>query len=195
MKEKNPVKLKLQAWLDEALEDYYVQKHKRRNELEDTFLVIYQEKNGQKHFIDYEKAYHDENEYAKLIEDDAEREKYLHQMAIQEPKPPFANIQYGLEEKVYLVDVDCLVWILICMLNKKDIIELKVIKYYMALRDMSGTELADRIGVTKQFVYRMLRGEKRVPRNQYEKIAEALGFEMVEYFKKEEPFVFDETDL
>lgn len=193
MKEKNPVKLRLQAWLDEALEDYFLQKNIPGPE--DSFLVSYQEKNGQKHFMDYEKAYDDPNEYANLIEDDDERQRYLQQMTVQEPKPPFANIQYGPEEKVYLVDIDTLVWILVCLLYKEDIIELKVVKYYMAIRNMSGSELARKIGTTKQFIHGLLKAQYPIPRNKYEIISTALGFEMVEYFKKEEPFVFDETDL
>lgn len=193
MREKDPIKLKLNILLDEAYEDYVIQKNGPKPE--DGFVIFYQIKNGQKHFIDYEQVYEDPHEYAKFIDDLAERERFLKKYDEQEPKPLIVNALHAPEEKMYFVDIETIIWILTCMLNKGDIIELKVVKYYMTLRNMTGAELARKIGTTKQFIHGLLKAQYPIPRNKYEIIATALGFEMVEYFKKEEPFVFDETDL
>lgn len=41
----------------------------------------------------------------------------------------------------------------------------------------------------------MLNGDITIPEEKYKVISEALGFDMLEYFKEESDFIFDETDL
>lgn len=177
----------LLKYLNEALEDRFLETEKTN------YLIIYEVKNNQKHFLDYEKAYYDPKEYMKILEP-AERKKYLKAVETQS-KSKYANIMYSPNERAVEKSIDEIIWIICCMLFKNDSLELKVIKYYIAINDINLEVFASEIGTTLENVWEMLNGDITIPEEKYKVISEALGFDMLEYFKEESDFIFDETDL
>lgn len=162
--------------------------------LDDSCVIFYEEKNGIKHFIDYEMI-----QKEKMDPQDFENEddwiKYENDLKTKSVIPGTFNLILDPKEKYEFTNLKEVLFIVTCLEYMDD--DIKVLVTYINLwwQNVTPYKLSQLIGASKQFVSQLLNGQRKIPDKRIVEISKALDFDIREFDWERTKFVFDESDL